>query len=451
MDDPACAVSHSYNIVWLLNCFNRPDLPDGSALRFSNYARQLTALGHRVHLLVPDWGFNQEYLMRLVEQGAIAGFTKLLGYRASGLKNALSRLCIHPGIRNRLLRAHTQPQRNAIRAVVQDQEADVFIFGERMHLFVIPELGEHATVLIDWADSNILYSWRATKRALLDGDLRGMAIGLWSLAARTPEEIYYTRQGDASIFVSPVDKRVLDTLSRVPDRIQILFNGIAMPVIPIHCQKVPDRIIFSGRMDFPPNYDAALWFLDGVLPLIRKKKPGVHCVIAGACPVPALRTRANEHVTITGYIPDLLREIAQSQVYVAPMVSGGGFKNKVVEAIAAGTYVVGTRYAAEALNNELRSCMTVADGTLGLADAVLSALQTPSVLVPRIERAQRILQREFSWEGRTRELIAIVDAAREHRQERGIARTLRMNAYTDAPETSSKRAQVGHSLRAPRG
>ena len=405
-------VSRRYNIVWLLNCFSAADLPDGASLRYGHYAQQLAALGHRVHFLVPDWGFNQEYLRRLVEQGAIAGFTQLSGYRASGGWNALSRLCTHPGIRNRILRVYRRPQLNGILAVVQRHEADVFICGERMHLFVIPELREHASVVIDWADSNILYSWRAAKRALLDGDLRGLAREIWSLAARVPEEIYYTRQADASILVSPADKRVLGRLSGVPDRIHLLLNGVALPSNPIQCEKVPDWIIFSGRMDFPPNYEAALWFLDKVLPLVQKKRPAVHCVIAGACPAPALRARATDRVTVTGYVPDLLSEIAKCQVYVAPLVSGSGFKNKVVEAIAAGTYVVGTSYATEALNNELLSCVTVADGASSFAEAVLNALQNPGALAPKVERAQSILRRDFSWEARTQELVAILDAAR---------------------------------------
>src|ERR1035437_1382136 len=351
-------VSRRYNIVWLLNCFSAADLPDGASLRYSHYAQQLAALGHRVHFLVPDWGFNQEYLRRLVEQGAIAGFTQLSGYRASGGWNALSRLCTHPGIRNRILRVYRRPQLNGILAVIQRHEADVFICGERMHLFVIPELREHASVVIDWADSNILYSWRAAKRALFDGDLRGLAREIWSLAARVPEEIYYTRQAAASILVSPADKRVLGRLSGVPDRIHLLLNGVASPSNPIQCEKVPDWIIFSGRMDFPPNYESALWFLDKVLPLVQKKRPAVHC------------------------------------------------------AIAAGTYVVGTSYATEALNNELLSCVTVADGASSFAEAVLNALQNPGALAPKVERAQNILRRDFSWEARTQELVAILDAAR---------------------------------------
>ena len=88
--------------------------------------------------------------------------------------------------------------------------------------------------------------------------------------------------------------------------------------------------IFSGRMDFPPNYQSALWFIDRVLPRVTAKEPAVELVIAGPNPVPGLRARSGANVRVTGYTDDLGADIAASQLYVAPMVSGSGFKNKVI-------------------------------------------------------------------------------------------------------------------------
>jgi glycosyltransferase involved in cell wall biosynthesis len=68
--------------------------------------------------------------------------------------------------------------------------------------------------------------------------------------------------------------------------------------------------------------------------------------------------------------------------------------------------------------------VTVADSASGLAEAVLNALQNPGMLAPRIERAQSILRRDFSWEGRAGELIAIIDASRARREERRFPGTL---------------------------
>jgi glycosyltransferase involved in cell wall biosynthesis len=96
---------------------------------------------------------------------------------------------------------------------------------------------------------------------------------------------------------------------------------------------------------------------------------------------------------------------------VAPLVSGGGFKNKVFEAIAADTYVVGTSLAAEFLTPDLLSCVTVADGAKPLADAIVKALANPDLLRAHVERAQQILKRDYSWESRTVQLEQTFQAA----------------------------------------
>ena len=62
--------------------------------------------------------------------------------------------------------------------------------------------------------------------------------------------------------------------------------------------------------------------------------PGSLLHDCGANPIPALLERASKNVVVTGFVEDLNREIACSEIFVAPLVSGGGFKNKVLEAIA---------------------------------------------------------------------------------------------------------------------
>jgi hypothetical protein len=35
---------------------------------------------------------------------------------------------------------------------------------------------------------------------------------------------------------------------------------------------VKGQLIFTGNMDFPPNYQSALWFIDEVFPLLKKSR-----------------------------------------------------------------------------------------------------------------------------------------------------------------------------------
>jgi len=110
------------------------------------------------------------------------------------------------------------------------------------------------------------------------------------------------------------------------------------------------RLIFSGNMNFPPNYQAAIWFIDNVFPLVRKAHPEAHLVVAGANPVPELLQPAGDYIRVTGYVAGMNDEIAASSLYVAPLITGGGFKNKVIEALGNRTYVAATPMALEFLD-----------------------------------------------------------------------------------------------------
>jgi glycosyltransferase involved in cell wall biosynthesis len=224
------------------------------------------------------------------------------------------------------------------------------------------------------------------------------------------EERYYGRRSDFNLAVSPVDKSYLDRANGLPERNRVLLNGVESRAAE-PCPKVRGRIIFSGIMDFPPNYKSALWFIDEVFPLLRRERPDIKLVIAGGKPVEELRARADERIEVTGYVEDLRREIARSELYVAPLVSGGGFKNKVVEAVAAGTYVVATSMAVEFLGPEARRHLLVADTPREMADRVLAYLEDPRKYDADLAALTRIVNEELTWAAAAKGLAAVAREA----------------------------------------
>jgi glycosyltransferase involved in cell wall biosynthesis len=399
----------AHSIIFLLQ-FPNSIIPTGASSRILNYVRRLRGMGHRIYFLVPGWSYHPEVLQELVDRGDIDGFSRLSEYKASGFVNAISRLFVVPGIRNRMLRSQQQQALKEILDEVRRRDCDLIVLQQRMYLFAIEELKKRVSVVIDWGDSFALASWRSIKLMIRQSDMRSLGEAIRHLMTSAADESYYPGKVNANLVISQADKRTIDRLSRASELTHLIPLGINFPASSPSCDRVPDRMIFTGWMNFPPNYEAALWFLDRVFPLILKVKPTAQFIIAGANPISALTARVNHSVQVTGEVPDLSLEIARSQIYVAPLVSGSGFKTKVIEAIAAGTYVVGTSYAAEFLTPELRECITVADGPSDLAQAILSALADPEALRPSVEKAQAILRRNYSWDARATDLERIFNA-----------------------------------------
>ena len=96
-------------------------------------------------------------------------------------------------------------------------------------------------------------------------------------------------------------------------------------------------------MSYPPNIRAARWFADECFPLIQAEVPGATFVIAGAAPAREIRElQTRNGIVVTGFVPSMPVTLNAATVAVAPMRSGAGIQNKILEAMACGLPVVTT-------------------------------------------------------------------------------------------------------------
>lgn len=392
------------SLVWLTDF---DPTPNGLSRRHVHFGPMLRALGFRVHFLVPDWSYEETGLRHYVDLGIIDSFSRFKGFRADGSKGALSRLLVFPALRNLARRSRQREHSSEILRQILERQADVLMVSERRHLFSTPLLRKHTRVVIDWCDSFTLTSWRELKLAVHHREAPKLPGMLYQLAANALEESYYPRFGHANVVVSPADRRVLKSLSRA-STFHVVPPGMDRYVTPPGIERVAGRMVFSGVWDFPPNGQSALWFIDTVLPLIRSRVPKAHFVVAGRRPTKELLARASDCIEVTGEVPDLIAEIAKAQLYVAPMVSGSGFKNKILEALAAGTPVVGTPLAAEFLHEELRPAVTIRDSPEALASAAVDALQSSETQLAVADRCRETVHRLYNWDRCARLMASVL-------------------------------------------
>jgi len=109
--------------------------------------------------------------------------------------------------------------------------------------------------------------------------------------------------------------------------------------------KPSPTVCFLGKMDYQPNIDASLWFCREVMPLLSSE---FTFSVYGACLSPSLaRTLKNlsDRVVIRGFMDDPFPSIAESTAMVAPMITGGGVQNKILESMALGLPVLASPLA----------------------------------------------------------------------------------------------------------
>lgn len=403
------------SILWLIDLQPRFGLWHGATLRWMKLSRELVRRGHHVCLSVnqPDPAearSKQEFLEEFRALGWLSSWTET-HYAFSRPRGKMAHALGYPGLTNRVLGPDQEVTAVQVEGLVERLSADVVIVSERKLLFLSERLRARVPVVVDWMDSLVLYEWRQARTRFRSKDAAGLLLSLKRLSQAVLQERYYGRRSAFNLVVSPVDLRVLNRVTGRPALGRLLLNGVDAAPTPTPPQRVAARLIFTGAMDVPNNYEGAIWFIDRVLPLIVARRPDAHFVVVGRDPIPALRRRAGRHVTITGAVADIAMEIRRSALYVAPLVSGNGFKNKVVEAIAAGTFLAGTSLATEFLPRRLGDALLVGDTPSALAEHVLAFMDNPMEFERRLPALQEQLAEEYTWPGRTRQFFGIISEA----------------------------------------
>ncbi len=408
-ESSGCGKKLSY--LWIIDLSFAARLHHGGLLRYLNLSRELVAQGHTVTFAVyyqDDRERSIEWLNSLRDEGVFTNHCAVVVDRSVPRWRRCATLLLPFRLHYYAIRPFIHQVTAAIQSLLREHPADVVIVSSRVFLFVAHRIGLPVCIG-DFSDSATLATWRELAQNLRRGKLAAASRHARDLLHCFFHEMYSSRNYTANIIVSPVDKRIFDLVGARRKNVCIA-NGVRTGVDLARVVKIPGQLIFSGAMDFPPNRDGALWFLDRVFPLVLRRFPQVTFVIAGANPPPALLSRANSNVLVPGYLPDLNLAIAQSALYVAPLVSGSGFKNKVAESIANGTYLIGTTYAVEFLEPDLRALITVRDDPAGMAAAIGEFLSDPVAFDGKLSRLTQIVTGRFSWPARAAELVALSQA-----------------------------------------
>jgi glycosyltransferase involved in cell wall biosynthesis len=143
----------------------------------------------------------------------------------------------------------------------------------------------------------------------------------------------------ATTVLAEPDKQALLALNPDLD-IRIIPNGIDLAYWQADDednQRDNFTLLFFGNFTYAPNIDAAHALLDDILPRVRDVLPDVRLELVGNAPPPELLARANDHIIVTGRVPDVRPYLQRVTVFVSPLRVGAGLKNKVLEAFAMGT------------------------------------------------------------------------------------------------------------------
>jgi glycosyltransferase involved in cell wall biosynthesis len=202
-----------------------------------------------------------------------------------------------------------------------------------------------------------------------------------------------------SIFVSCKDEKYLRGKNESISNTCSIPNGVNAALInrKDFLNAEPNTIVFSGIMDYKPNADAAIYFAREIFPLILEQNNKTKFFIVGKNPTDAVKSLANKNIVVTGWVDDVSEYITKGVVYVSPLVSGAGLKNKILEAMALRRAIVATSISIDGLKVADRVHLYVADSPDIFAKRVIELLNSEEQRNAFIAKAFNLIQNHYTW------------------------------------------------------
>jgi glycosyltransferase involved in cell wall biosynthesis len=159
----------------------------------------------------------------------------------------------------------------------------------------------------------------------------------------------------------------------------------------------PSSLLFVGNFRHAPNVEGIRWFMGNVYPLIRREAPEVDLTLVGASPPPDIRQLGQQKgIEVTGYVQDIRPYLEKGAVFLCPMVTGGGMRGKVLEAMSMARPVVSTSRGAEGIQAVSERDLFLADEPEAFANAVLRLLEESETRITVGENARHLVKGSYS-------------------------------------------------------
>lgn len=268
------------------------------------------------------------------------------------------------------------------------------------YIDLVKRVAPRAKIVFDTVDLHFL---RQEREAELSSD----ALQRAAAARMRAQEIDIMGKSDVTLVVSPVEQNLLASVAPAV-HVGIVSN--------IHVNMPGDApfsartgAIFIGGFRHPPNLDAITWYVENVLPILRKRNAGIVTTVIGSNAPPSLQKFAAPDFVIAGFVPDVTPYYDRARLSISPLRYGAGVKGKVNISMQYGVPVVATTPSVEGMYLMNGVDVLSADDAEGFAAAMIQAHTDEALWRKLREGGLNNIDTHFSRETASRALAGLLE------------------------------------------
>lgn len=296
---------------------------------------------------------------------------------------------------------------NVVRQMIDSPDYDLIYFCDfSVYCHSDGSIGQRPYI-VDIQDSpTVLFDSKVRNQRTAKQKVRAYLNLLW---ARRYERTYFSKIKNM-IFVSELDRAYVQKRCR-QSNIWVVPNGVDIDYFKPKDKRsgMGNRLLFTGVMDYHPNHEAMVYFIREILPVVRSKVRDVSLTIAGKNPMPELQELASRtpDVKLTGFVKDMRPYFDDADVYISPLISGAGIKNKILEAWAMAKPAVASTVSCSGLEVRDGENIILADGTKRFSEEIVRLLKNGQLQSKLAREGRKTAEESYSWKRRAYELESV--------------------------------------------
>lgn len=202
------------------------------------------------------------------------------------------------------------------------------------------------------------------------------------------QALLQTLAPDASMFLHPFGIDV--------ERYQAAENAVE-----------PISLYHIGAMDWLPNRESVDWLLEKVMPLVNELLPSTQLHLAGRNMPENYVSQQWKNVVVHGEVPDAKAFESDKHILLVPLLSGGGVRIKIFQAMAMGKAVVTTTIGVEGIDAANGKHLLIADTPEAFAECIVKLVKNTEYLNKLGNAARTLILEKYNSKQLINELLAI--------------------------------------------